>query len=276
MVYQRYAIADERDLRVAVERLADRRLVRLCNMARADRETRTDNRIRRLKDHPVLSVIIVGGICVAAVATFVVKLDDLRKVFSRPSKFALEPKALGRSPEAPKRTENDRVFVACQIGVMPSTVPSEGRIHVLLTNEMPTSGGGLMDYFGQPGSEWKFTNDGLPAWAYRCELNNYSSDVLFNSSISVRLTFRVPLPIPGQENSRKQGDVTLDRDWAFTVPKLDPSPAAPYVFYVWNCCVPKFVQVRLPEQAIAEKGRKIPLIQSAGNLFEPLGPVPFK
>jgi len=83
------------------------------------------------------------------------------------------------------------------------------------------------------------------------------------------------MPVPDQEKSRSQGEVTLDRDWTFSVPKLDPSPAAPYVFYIWNCCVQEFIQARLPEYALMEKGRKISLIQSEGNLSLPLNPVPF-
>jgi hypothetical protein len=85
----------------------------------------------------------------------------------------------------------------------------------------------------------------------------------------------VPAP-GGSEGSRAQGAVTLERDWSFTIPRLDPSPAEPFVFYVQNCCVPKFIQVRLPDYATTSQGKKIPIIQAANNLFAPLLPVPFK
>jgi len=263
----------------------------------AEPETRTDASIRRLKDNKVLSRIIVGAICVAAVSVFIVQLDNVRKVFWPPRNNPLPSKnrqtkapdiphePLKPTPEPrpevktqPPRTpaKDERVFVDCQMGVMPLKVPAEGRIHVLLTSEIPApmGDGGLMDYFGPPGSDWKFTNEGLPAWAYRCQFTNYSSDVLFNLTVPVHLTFRMPLPVPGHDKSRKEGDVTLDRDWVVNIPKLDPSPAAPYEFYVWNCCVPKFIHVALPD-ALLYKTRKITLLQSAGNLFLSLDPVPF-
>ena len=200
--------------------------------------------------------VIIVGIVLVAIGAFTGPLKELWKLV-QPS--------------------SDRIFVQCQMGLMPSVVPSEGRIHVLLTSEIPKEmgGGGLPDYFATPGSQWKWRNDDLPAWAYRCDITNYSTDVLFDVSISAHLTFRVPVPVPGQEKSRAQGDVTLDRDWVFTVPKLDPSPATPYVFYVWNCCVPKFVQVALPTHVETRDGKRLPLVQPKGNLFQPLNPEPF-
>jgi hypothetical protein len=260
----------------------------------AEPETRTDALIRRLKNHKVLSLIIVGAICIGAVAGFIGQLDNVRKVFwpprnaaapsergptkvpdvpHEPVRPAPEPQAEAK-PQAPHTPAKDeRVFVDCQMGLLPSIVPPEGRIHVLVTSEIPVSmgGGGLEDYFGRLDA---FTNNGAPATAYRCEFTNYSSDVLFNLTVPVHLTFRMSLPVPGQDKSRSEGDVTLDRDWVVNIPKLDPSPAAPYVFYVWNCCVPKFVHVALPD-ALVYKGRKIVLVQSTGNLFSSLDPVPF-
>jgi hypothetical protein len=181
------------------------------------------------------------------------------EVASPPIETPAKPAAPDPTPSAPSGSvaKQDQVFVQCQYGVMPSTVPPAGHIYVLVTSDLPAEmgGGGLTDYFGKPGSEWKFTSDGLPAWAYRCELTNYSEDVLFNLAIPVRLTFRTPMPVPNQEKARRQGDITLDRDWRFTVPKVDPSPASPYEFYVWNCCVQKFVQVRLPEYLLAVNRR---------------------
>ena len=125
--------------------------------------------------------------------------------------------------------------------------------------------------FGTPGSEWKWSE---PRWAYRCALTNYSPDVLFNVVVAVRLTFRASVPVTGQDKARREDEITLDREWPFTIPKLDPSPSAPYAFYIMNVR-PKFLHIALPESVLMG-GRRIPLLQSDGNLSLPLNPVPFE
>lgn len=217
------------------------------------KETRADALGKRLKNHRILAPIIIGVLVLAVAVPLVLGVDELWTRF----------------------WPQNRIFAQCQYGVMPAVMPPEGRVHVLTAMELPPeTGGGLADFFGRPGSEWKWTNDGEPSWSYRCELTNYSSDVLINVSVPVRLTFRTPMPVPGQQNARRQGDVTLDRNWVFVVPKLDPAPAAPYVFYVWNSSVKKFVQVRLPESVSTDSG-SVPLVQPGGNLGQVLNPVPF-
>jgi hypothetical protein len=267
---------------------------KLCRVAGKDKETRTDALVRRIKDHPVIAPVIVVGIVVAAIIGFAGQLDDLKQLYGRwteppkqsapPSKPSEPDTIPPRKDDAPRTTPSpagaatkNRLFAHCEVGTMPSVAPTEGRIHVLLTNELPADlgGGGFADYFTKPGSDWKWANDPLGTFAYRCELTNYSPDVLFNVTMRPRLIFRTADAVPGQSPSaRREGQVTLDREWPITVPKIDPSPGAPFVFYIWNCCVQKFVYVRLPEFATTKTAR-IPLIQSEGNLGQALNPVPF-
>jgi hypothetical protein len=150
---------------------------------------------------------------------------------------------------------------------------AEEPARVLLTSELPVSvgGGGLANYSGDLR---KASGDKGPALGYRCEINNYTKSTLFNVSVSPRLTFRESVPVPHNEKSRGQGKITLDREWPFTIPKIELAPAPPFVFYVWNCCAQRFVHVQLPPHVVAEGGRKIPVAQSDGNLFQPF-PVPF-
>lgn len=291
-------------------------------MAKAEKPTRTDALLRKIKDHWLLAPVIVLAIVVAAVAVFVTQVAEVGNLFRPSRETAVEPQTPEKPPatntqlpteppvgqptfqdrpateskpmtpqqtasEPRKATRNaasqhppaatertDQFFIECQKGVMPSIVPPSGRIHVLNPDESdPTPGRGLADFFATPGATgWKFTSDGLPAWAYKCEVTNYTSHVVFNASIHLRLTFREVRPVPGNPNSRGVGPVTLVRPWEFTIPKLDPAPAAPYVFYIWNCCVERFVFVSLTEHATASQGRRIPIVQAAGNFADFLSP----
>jgi hypothetical protein len=169
---------------------------------------------------------------------------------------------------------DDHLFVECRMTLMPAAT-TEAPAHVLMTQDLPqeNGGGGLADMWGDMRNA---AADKMPAWAYRCEVNNYAKRPLFNVSMSPRLTFREPVAVPGQGRARQQGKITLEREWAFTIPKLDPLPGAPFVFYIWNCCVQKFVQVRLPGHALVNDGQKVSITQSEANLFQALMPVPFE
>jgi hypothetical protein len=177
-----------------------------------------------------------------------------------------------RSDSAPDVADN-HLFVECRMTLMP-VATTEAPAHVLMTQDLPheNGGGGLADMWGDLRNA---SADKGPAWAYRCEINNYTGRTLFNVSMSPRLTFRESLSVPGQEKSRQQGMITLEREWTFTIPKFEPPPGPPFVFYVWNCCVRNFVQVRLPDHALAADGKQISVTQSAANLFEALIPISF-
>ena len=91
----------------------------------------------------------------------------------------------GSSPAtgATPRLGNEILFVDCQMGLMPAVVPPEGIIYVWITNELESeSGGGLANYFAQPGTEWKWSNTGIPQSVYRCEVTNYATHVVLNST----------------------------------------------------------------------------------------------
>jgi pimeloyl-ACP methyl ester carboxylesterase len=182
----------------------------------------------------------------------------------------------------PPRLGSDILFVDCQIGLMPALVPPEGGIHVWVTADLPSESGrgGLANYFGRPGSEWKWNNTGVPQWVYRCEITNYATQVALNIQMDWHVTFYEPLAVPDQPNSFRQGKVTVDRDWRVSIPKIDVGPDKRFVFYVWNCCVERFVRVSVPSKATVEfpgvvARKEMSVTQSSGNLFQSLSPHPW-
>lgn len=185
-----------------------------------------------------------------------------------------------RSAEAPAlaKPEPIRVFVDCRMGTLPGKVPDSGRIYVLTPLEMPEANGGgyLAEYFGTPGSDRG--SGKLPAWAYRCDLTNYSADILIDVAVDIVYTLVRPVPVPEQKNAFKQGEVTLQRRWPISIAKIDSGPREPFTFYVHNCCLDRFVYVKFPATAKARRGSElvdIAIEQSARNLFEPLSPSSF-
>jgi hypothetical protein len=121
---------------------------------------------------------------------------------------------------------------------------------------------------------------GEPEWAYRCEVTNYATHVVLNVQMDLHVTFYEPLAVPDQPNSFRQGKVTVDRDWRVSIPKIDVGPDKRFVFYVWNCCVQRFVRVSVPSKATVEfpgvvARKEMPVTQSSGNLFQSLSPHPW-
>lgn len=170
------------------------------------------------------------------------------------------------------------LFIDCRMGTMPSAVAAPGRVYALLTSHLPleNGGGGLAEYFSTSatGGEFAWTNDKSPAWAYRCDVTNYADEVLVDVVMSFMMTFRKPLEVPGQPNALKQGEVTLDRPWPITIAKIDRGPESPFTFYVWNCCVDRFVKVRALPEAVAQGNgpMRLEVRQSATNLYQEVNP----
>lgn len=196
-----------------------------------------------------------------------------------PRPRAREPKPV---PSPPTSVSGDTLFIHCQIGVLPSVVPPEGRIYVWITNELPADrgGGGLGEYFAKPGSEWSWANEKVPDWVYRCEVTNYASHVVLNVQLNMHVTFYEPAPVPDSPKSVRRGAVTVDRDWLIPIPKIDANSDRPFAFYIHNCCVRRLVAIKAPFQASVEVPgvagrRQMPLTLSAGSLFQDLMPVPF-
>ena len=185
------------------------------------------------------------------------------------------PRASAGETRAPAATENRTLFIDCRMGTMPRKVPASGRIYALVPQHLPqeNGGGGLVEYFAQPGSEWNWK--GMSEWAYRCEITNYTGSLLVDVSMDFGLEMRQPVPVPEQSNALRQGDVTLKRIWNVVIAKIDVGTSDPYVFYVHNCCQDRFVYVRAPSTAGAKIGGeevRLEMRQSAYNLSQPLNP----
>jgi hypothetical protein len=221
-------------------------------------DTQVDKRLNKILNRPVIATVVVIFIIIGGIVKGIEPLETIWEW--------IHPKP-----------NTDTVFVVCKLGTMPSTIPPEGRIHYLLTSELPKEmgGGGFMDSFGPPGAAVGFSKKGdAPAWAYRCDMTNNSSAVMMNVSMAIRTEFREPVAIQDQPRSRKEGNVTLDREWPVTIPKLDPG--VPFTFYVWNCCVQRFVHVSLPDAVNVEEGnRKVRLVQAKDHLYQSLLPAPW-
>jgi hypothetical protein len=186
-----------------------------------------------------------------------------------------EVRAVGPEPSTPK-SGPARLFVDCRMGTLPAKVPESGRIFALVPQEFPeeNGGGGLGEYFGTPGTEWTFGK--WPQWAYRCDLTNYSGEILVDVTVNVGLTLVRPIPVPEQNNAYKQGHVTLQRGWQIVIAKIDAGARDPFAFYVHNCCLDRFVYVKFPPKARARRGAElvdVEIQQSATNLYAPLNPI---
>jgi hypothetical protein len=94
-------------------------------------------------------------------------------------------------------------------------------------------------------------------------------------SVVVHLTFREPERVSPPNSGFRIGAITLERDWVFVIPKLDPAPVAPFVFYVWNMNVSKFVQLGVRPVVTVAGGRTVPVVQPVDGLNQPLNPDPW-
>jgi len=143
-------------------------------------ETQVDKRLKKIANIPFIATVVV----VFAIIGYIDKgVDPLVRfwhwAFPKPN--------------------TDPAFVSCQLGTMPSTIPPDGRIHYLLTSELPKEmgGGGFMDSFGPPGAAVGFSKTGdAPAWAYRCDMTNNTPAPLMNVAFAIRTEFREPVAIP--------------------------------------------------------------------------------
>ena len=138
---------------------------------------------------------------------------------------------------------------------MPKQVPPDGRLYAW--NVFPTpianGGGGLAEYFGQPGSEmgWPAAKGGIPLTAYRCVLTNYGTVPLFNVRFDPIMTFRPLIPRKDNPNVGDSGPVSLSRAWPLFIGKIDAGSANAFVFYIFNTTV-NFVDAVVPDAGTAE------------------------
>jgi hypothetical protein len=189
-----------------------------------------------------------------------------------PGESKRDPETSSSGGHEPQTGVTGRLFVDCRLGTMPARIPHSGRVYALVPLE--NGGGGLAEYFGEPGGDWSFGKS--PQWAYRCEVINYAHGVLIDVTFDIRLTLTKPERVPDQPNAFKQGEVTLARGWKIVIPKIDPGPREPFVFYVHNCCLDRFVHARIPSVGTGTFGEQtveLEIQQSATNMVQPLYPV---
>ena len=171
------------------------------------------------------------------------------------------------------------ILIECHYDLMPKLVPPEGRIYVLAPHALAqeNGGGGLVEYFAPPGSEWTWSSKGHLAEAYRCQLTNYGSASVFNVAMAFPMIFKELIRDDENPNVTRTGLVTLSREWPIEVTKIDVGPNG-FVFYVHNT-TQQFLQVFLAQSATLQlardnKRRTVRLIQPSLSGFQMhLGPM---
>jgi hypothetical protein len=194
-------------------------------------DTKVQRYTRWFTNHPVYSVAIVAGLAVIGLATFTNSVRDI---------LALIPTG-ERSP---------KIQIECHFGSMPNVVPEEGRIYVLSLFPTPieSGGGGLVENFATPGSEWSWSPpDKRPITGYSCRLTNYSDAPVFNVEMSLGTTFIVAVRNPNTGGTQS-GDVYLSRRWLIRMAKINAGEDKPFTFYVMNISA-YFALVTLPDVA---------------------------
>jgi hypothetical protein len=195
--------------------------------------------------------------------------EEGKRAAAPPPVVPPEPK-----PESPAPIPT--VFIDCRMGTLPRAVPASGRIYALVPQPLPqeNGGGGLTEFFAQPGSEWNWGK--RTDFVYRCEVTNYATDLLLDLEMDFAYEMRRPIPVPDAPKNLKQGEVTLSRIWLIKIAKVDVGAANPFVFYLYNCCQDRFVYFRAPSTArgaIAGSQVEILVRQSKDHLSQPLMPV---
>jgi hypothetical protein len=98
--------------------------------------------ISKIRNNPILSKVIIGAICLAAVVGFfvmvgngIIKWDEVRRVFRREQKpqppSAPEPKPLAPEPAAPKPPDADAPPKASTKPVQPSALVTSLQVKAL-------------------------------------------------------------------------------------------------------------------------------------------------
>jgi hypothetical protein len=186
-----------------------------------------------LTDSPLWTRILIGGLigAVSAVATN----EAIRWINNR-EKIAEPPPAQTKShieASVPK------LFMECAPANLPTVWPS-GPLYVLPLNPIPAPyGNGLVEYGVNSGSPMNF---GFQWAVYRCQITNYSETPIFNSAISLHLTFREAIQKVSQYEG---GPITIDREWLIQIGKIDSGKDSPYTFFVFNMSA-QFVEITLP------------------------------
>ena len=104
-------------------------------------------------------------------------------------------------------------------------------------NVFPTplvnGGGGMAEYSGQPGGEFKISdNPGFQI--HKCAVTNYGHKTMLSVTIALYLVFQEAIKDKDHPNSVRSGPITAQRPWLISIPKIDPGTSNPFVFYIWN------------------------------------------
>lgn len=186
--------------------------------------------------------------------------------------WEIKPVAPEISPKQSDITRNRGIFVDCEWGAMPSAYPLSGELYVLEIQD--TAGNAIGKFMGAPNGRVKWNNTNFPEWAYKCEVTNYTGDVVFNVVVPMELVFSEAVPVPESPDpsnpSWRRGIEKFRRSFTVNIPKLDNGPNSPYVFYIWNCCIQKtFIQILLPSKVAqvrdhgeASIARTVPIIEA--------------
>jgi hypothetical protein len=152
-------------------------------------------------------------------------------------------------------------------------VPSSGMYYDLTLVPLPVEviGGGPPSIHTVPGAPIKFGGEG-----YQCSIVNYGDVPIFNATCVLQTVFweavedsGVMLASTGSRRQKSQGKELIARPWKLTIPRIDPGPASPFVFYMSN---PNEVFVRvIAPQTISFQRLGSSSVETA-RLVQPLNP----
>lgn len=150
-------------------------------------------------------------------------------------------------------TGENSIAVECHLEILPKAFGSNDSIRGLqLFPLRPVNGGGgLPIFYNRSGKEWTWPGiaSSFPIEGYRCQITNYGKVPVFDFSAFLQLIFIKADEVPNQPTARKEGAITLAREWRIDAPKIDVGVTNAFVFYIFNGEADLFVHVLMPKTA---------------------------
>jgi hypothetical protein len=146
-------------------------------------------------------------------------------------------------PSLPPEQTDLNVFVNCEPSLLPSTGPPQ-MIRTLEMNPVPEPYGPSYQEMSAPIVLSPVKQMEQIGDIYKCEVYNYEDKVIFGATIPLRAAFWESVPSVSP-NSHQYGKLILDRNWQFSIEKIDVGKENPYIFYVFNP-TQLFEQIRIP------------------------------